>query len=463
MPVFVNRTLNLKKIKLLGFDMDHTLVPYHVREFEGLSYQMALVRLTRDFNYPPEILKLKFDFHRAIVGLVIDRRNGFLLQINRYGKVKSCRCGLKAVSFAEQNRIYENRVVDLREPGFISLDTSFAISQGVLFSQLVELKKKGLDLPDYERLQQDMDRAIDSLHADGSLKERVRRDFDRYVNPDPEAALMLERFKGAGKKLMIVTNSEYEYTRDLLNYALNPFLKNHSHWSELFELVITLADKPGFFSRGSRFLRVDPVSGAMTNHLGPVTGGIFQGGCSSRIQEDLGLSGNEILYIGDHIFGDVLSIKKNCGWRTALVIPDLEEEIQGLRRSQGIQNEIDEKMGRKEILEAELNRLDLAACRGGGINKREAENLLQQIESINALISKQIVAYQRCFNPYWGEILRAGSEESRYADQVDKYACIYMTRVSDLAHHSPKTYFRPRKRVLPHEAYAEGPPPPDQI
>jgi len=36
--VFVNRTLNLKKIKFIGLDMDHTLVRYNIENFERLSY-----------------------------------------------------------------------------------------------------------------------------------------------------------------------------------------------------------------------------------------------------------------------------------------------------------------------------------------------------------------------------------------------------------------------------------------
>ena len=58
---------------------------------------------------------------------------------------------------------------------------------------------------------------------------------------------------------------------------------------------------------------------------------------------------------------------------------------------------------------------------------------------------------QSKFNPYWGELMRAGAEESRFADQLEKYSCIYMERVSDLLNVSSHHYFRPMKRLLPHE------------
>jgi hypothetical protein len=36
--VYVNRTLNLKKIRYIGLDMDHTLVRYNSENFEKLSH-----------------------------------------------------------------------------------------------------------------------------------------------------------------------------------------------------------------------------------------------------------------------------------------------------------------------------------------------------------------------------------------------------------------------------------------
>lgn len=42
----------------------------------------------------------------------------------------------------------------------------------------------------------------------------------------------------------------------------------------------------------------------------------------------LGVKGKDILYIGDHIFGDILKSKKRQGWRTFLVVPELAKELQ---------------------------------------------------------------------------------------------------------------------------------------
>ena len=41
----------------------------------------------------------------------------------------------------------------------------------------------------------------------------------------------------------------------------------------------------------------------------------------------IGAHGKDVLYIGDHIFGDILKSKKIRGWRTFLVIPELAHEL----------------------------------------------------------------------------------------------------------------------------------------
>lgn len=450
--MYVNRSLNLKQIALIGFDMDYTLVRYDSVAFESLSHKHALHLLIDKYSYPPEILDLVFDPARALVGLVIDKRNGNLLKLSRYGKVKMACHGLEQLDFRAVKNAYQNVAVELSDPSFLPLDTLFAISTGVLYSQLVDLKDRGLSLPDYANLAADVARSVDEVHRNGSIKKVVIADFDRYVIRDPLVPALLERYKDYGKKLMIITNSDYEYTSALLGYALDPYWKHHRSWRDVFDVVITQADKPQFFERPSRFLKVDPDSGFMSNWSGKITGGIFQGGWFKPLQEDLGFDGREILYIGDHIYGDVVSIKKRCDWRTALVLEDLGTEINSLKSAYALQTGLDALMERKAEIEAQVNRMDMDRYAGKSTDRKMLDSLFDESDRINQDISEKLNAHRQFFNPYWGEVLRAGHEESRYAGQIDDYACIYMIKVADLYDYSPKTFFRPRRRLMPHEA-----------
>jgi len=37
--------------------------------------------------------------------------------------------------------------------------------------------------------------------------------------------------------------------------------------------------------------------------------------------------GKDVLYVGDHIFGDIIKSKKQKAWRTMLVVPELNHEL----------------------------------------------------------------------------------------------------------------------------------------
>ncbi len=452
MGIFINRTLNLKKIKAIGFDMDYTIVRYNSEAFEKFTHQETLKKLVTEKKYPHEIMNLTFDFKRVIQGLVIDKSHGNLLKVSRFGKVKSAYHGLIPMDFKEQQKLYGTGVIDLSDTHIQSLDTNFAVSNGVIYAQLVELKKNGLTLPNFDKLANDVKEAIDICHSDGTLKNEVRKNISNYIIQDPEVVALFERYKRYGKKLLVITNSDFNYTKLLLDYTINPFLKEHKDWSELFEITVTLASKPRFFNIKTPFLAIDPNTGFMTNAEGKITKGIYQGGFAGKLQNDLGLEGDEILYLGDHIYGDVVSIKKTFNWRTALVLDPLTEEIEAIKKSAPIQKKIDQEMQIKEQLETKLNDLDLNKQEHHKeVSKDELNALFQEIEKVNAKISDLLEEHKKFFNPYWGEMMRAGLEESRFADQVEKYACIYMTKVSDLIQYSPRTYFRPERRVLPHE------------
>mgnify|MGYP005637166155 CR=1 FL=1 len=452
MSVFVNRILNMKKIKAIGFDMDYTLVRYQTEKSEEFTFHQIKQKLVSVKGYPEEVLKLPFDFQRSIQGLIIDKKRGNLLKVSRFGKVKQSVHGITPLRHGEQHDVYRNCWIDLNDPNFHSLDPAFSISHGVAFGELVALKDKGYNLPHYPQIAEDIKACIDLCHRDGSFKNEILHNIEKYIIQDPGMVEVLENFKRFGKKLLIITNSDYSYSKLLLDYAINPFLKEHGHWSEVFELVITLSQKPGFFTRHNGFLRIDPLNGTMTNHHGKLRAGIYQGGSADYLQEDLALEGDEILYLGDHIYGDVVAIKKTCNWRTALVIDPLEPEIRGLNETSEKRSKIEELMLEKRVYELRLDDLDLPKGREQSVETRaEVQKLFSEMDKINQQISELIKETTSSFNPYWGEMMRAGVEESRLSDQVEKYACLYMARVSDFTAHHPRTYFRPVRRTLPHE------------
>lgn len=451
--VFVNRTLNLKRIKHIGLDMDHTLIRYKTEEFEKLSHSIMKEKLVKK-GYPEAVKNLPFKYGSAIRGLVIDKTRGNILKLNRHSAIRASYHGLKPLDFKLQQKTYKSTYIDLSDSDYLAVDTAFSLSLCILYAQLVELKATDPThkYPEFSQIAEDVLYALDQGHADGSLKSTVKKDLDKYIIKDAQVVLGLEKFKLHGKKIFIVTNSDFHYTKLLLDYAINPFLKDHKSWTELFEIVIVSAQKPRFFYDNLGFLKVNPADGSMVNHHGPLVPGIFQGGSANAFTRDFNLQGDEILYIGDHIYGDILRLKKDCGWRTAMVIDELEHEVNINRSTEPVNDQIEKLMETKEPMEEEVTDIMTKKIEGQtNFDEKHLDELQTKISETDTLISTLIRQQQILYNEQWGPMMRSGNEESYFAHQVDRFACVYMPKLGDLLALSPRTYFRAPRRPLAHE------------
>ncbi|PJD90747.1 MAG: 5'-nucleotidase [Legionella sp.] len=451
--VFVNRTINMKKIKYIGLDMDHTLIRYHTKRFETLVYEFVVDYLIQHKQYPPEIKQFSFNFEAAIRGSVVDSKNGNILKLNRYGAIRKSYHGTQLIQYNEQKQIYRSTYVDLSDDNYIAIDTSFSIAFCVLFGQLIGFKDKYPgSLPSYETIAFDVLYSVDQVHAAGDLKRYIGEHLEEFVIQDIHVVKGLKRYIEHGKKFFILTNSDYAYSKLLLDYAINPFLDEGQNWQDIFEYVITLSAKPRFFYDKLRFLNVNAADGHMTNLHGPIVPGIYQGGNAKQFTDDLQLQGDEILYIGDHIYGDILRLKKDCNWRTALVVEELGTEIQAQTQALPIEEDIMHQMMQKETLEHQYVELQSQTFHHKTPEDRlSLQALHEQIIHIDTQVSALIEQQEAFFNPTWGRVFRAGAEESYFAYQVERYACVYMEKLTDLLNLSPYHYFRAHKRMLAHD------------
>lgn len=451
--VFTNRTLNMRKIKYVGFDMDHTLIRYNSKAFEGLAHQHLLKRLVKERGYPEKILKLPFDFNSVIRGLVIDSGKGNLLKVSRHGAIRVSHHGTKRIDYRQQQKDYHGTYVDLSDKNFVAVDTAFSLSVAILYGQLVDVKDSTPEhkMPEYPQLLSDVIDVMDLSHRDDSLKSVVRKNLSQYIIADKELVAGLERYKKHGKKLFIVTNSDYHYSKALLDFAITPFLKDHKSWTDLFEYVVTSARKPRFFYDNQNFLKVNPLDGSLTNYDAKLVPGIYQGGCAPLFEQSLEVNGEDILYVGDHIYGDIVRLKKDSKWRTAVVIDELSDEVENLRKANPCQQQIQDLMEKKSPLEKESVRLASEEIELGKDHTAALKKLQDETTKIDQHISKLIEEIQAVFNPFWGQTMRAGNEESYFAYQVDRFADIYMPTLTDLLTMSPRTYYRAIRRPLAHE------------
>lgn len=451
--VFVNRILNMKKIKLLGLDMDHTLIRYNTENFEALVYKVVVDRLIEIKHYPERIKTLQFNFKDVIRGLIVDSKNGNILKLSRYGAIRHSFHGTQKINYSEQKRIYRSTYVDLNDHNYIAIDTSFSIAFCLLYSQLIDLKDQYPDeLPSYAEIALDTLSMVDGVHGDGSLKRHISQHLSDFVLKDKTLVEGLKRYVKHGKKIFILTNSDFYYTKLLLDYAINPFLDQQQSWQDFFEYVIVLANKPRFFYDNLKFLAVNPSDGSMSNLTGKITPGVYQGGNARKFTDDLEVNGSEILYIGDHIYGDIVRLKKDCNWRTALVVEELGQEISAQRKAVPIELKIASTMEIKKVIEEDYIKLQTEMIEDPLVHEEEPlDDLQAKITLLDQELAELLRQEQNFYNAKWGRVFRAGAEESYFAYQVERFACIYMEKLDDLLELSPLSYFRANRRKLPHD------------
>ncbi|KAJ3694058.1 hypothetical protein LUZ60_009538 [Juncus effusus] len=471
--IFCSRTLNLRSISAIGYDMDYTLVHYNVMAWEGRAYDYGMANL-KSMGFPVD--NLQFDPDLVIRGLIMDKEKGNLVKADRFGYVKRAMHGTNMLSTRSVSEIYGRELVDLRkESRWEFLNTLFSVSEAVMYMQMVDKLDQGavpseLVPLDYKGLFKAVSKALFRAHVEGQLKSEIMAEPERFVEPDPELPLALLDQKEAGKRLLLITNSDYHYTNKMMHHAFNKFLPNDMAWRDLFDMVIVSARKPEFFQMANPLYEVVTNDGLMRPCFKANSGGLYSGGSAQMIEKSLDLHGDEILYVGDHIFTDVSQSKVHLRWRTALICRELEDEFNALIKSRGTKAALVKLIQQKEIVGDLFNQLRLASQRR--FNYRPAQSieatnmddkeltesmqkLLIVMQRLDEKIAPMLEADGELFNKRWGYLSRAGLwDKSHLTRQIEKYADIYTSRVSNFLHYTPFMYFRSQEQTLAHDSHS---------
>lgn len=452
--------------------MDHTLAQYNRAAFESLAFEKTLSKFI-EAGYPEELSQLKFDPRFVIRGLLVDRERGNLLKVDCHKYVKSAFHGRERLDKQTRHKLYNSESFNAYD--FVSVDTFFALSEVQLFVEIIDymrcyprkIKKSFFEV--YEDLRSFMDLS----HADGSIKKNVVAHIDRYLMKDPYKSEALLRMKEGGKNLFLLTNSQWEYTDAVMNFLYSDTKCGFSDWKSYFDIIIVGAGKPGFFTGSQPFYQVVRRSGHLKPHSGKFDSGeIYHGGNCHLFQKLTNQKGDEILYCGDHIFGDIIRSKEGYNWRTLLVVEELVDELKKgeglakpwagisnlLQKREDIDNDIQKTRLQIDNLRRQMNsqRLDQEeVSKSLETSLADLESRIKSNEShlanIDMEFKNQIRTREEKIHPVWGDLMRVGLEKSRFAKQVEEYACLYTIDVGNLRFYSPFKRFTSPHDVLPHE------------
>ncbi|XP_068777031.1 cytosolic purine 5'-nucleotidase-like isoform X1 [Struthio camelus] len=457
--IFVNRSLALEKIKCFGFDMDYTLAVYKSPAYEALAFELLLEHLV-SIGYPAEILTYRYDPAFPTRGLVFDTLFGNLLKVDSHGNLLVCAHGLRFLKGAEILRYYPNKFIQRDDTKrFHILNTLFNLTETYLYACLVDFfsncsryvncdtgYKHGNLFMSFRSMFQDVREAMDHVHLSGCLKEKTLENLEKYVVKDPRVPLLLSRMKEVGK-VFLATNSDYSYTDAIMSYLFDFGDEDKAGslqrpWRSYFDLIVVDTRKPLFFAEGTVLRQVNTDTGKlrMGTYTGPLQHcAVYSGGSSDLVCDLLGVKGKDILYVGDHIFGDILKSKKRQGWRTFLVVPELARELQVWTEK----SELFEELRSLDLLLAELYQ---------DLDSSSSER--PDISSIKHQIQKVTHEMDLCYGKM-GSLFRCGSRQTLFANQLMRYADLYAASFINFLYYPFSYLFRAAPALMPHESTVE--------
>ncbi|KAI5625508.1 5'-nucleotidase domain-containing protein 1, partial [Silurus asotus] len=336
---------SLEECDVIGFDLDHTLCRYHLKETCMLIYESFARYLVEHKGYDKDLLQVTpetWDF--CFKGLVVDLEVGNLIKLAEDGSVLRATHGTRNLSTEEIVKHYGPKrewkhfnnlnTTFTRSAKYYFYDNYFDLPGALLCARVVDmLDKKGKEVtPD---LWKDLVAAIDHNYNTSAFREdsgwyfpSVKRDPDRYLQSCPKSVCQwLRNLKDSGKVLLLITSSHSDYCRLVCEHILG------KEFEDLFDVIITNALKPGFFSllpqqRPFRTLVSDVESEVELSCL-EKCGWFSQGNwlhLNDLLKSLTSKQQPKVVYFGDSMRSDMFPAFTYANWETVMILEEIEGE-----------------------------------------------------------------------------------------------------------------------------------------
>ncbi|XP_076262065.1 5' nucleotidase C isoform X1 [Rhynchophorus ferrugineus] len=446
--VFACNELDLKEVKVYGFDYDYTLACYKP-SLEHLLYNLGRQTLIEQYKYPAEISKLEYKPNFAVRGLHYDIEKGVLLKLDSFLQIQfgTVYRGLTPLSNEEVLNLYKNRIIPIAYVEGHTKNAQLILQESqskmVQLADLFSVPEMGLlcNVADYfeknhidyhpEILFRDIQSSIKNSHP--VMHQIVGQNVHDYIESNDKTRPFFDKLVHAGKKLFLVTNSPYHFVNKGMELLIGP------DWKDYFDVLIVQARKPRFFTDVSRPIRVfDEQSG--THIWDRVTklekGVIYYEGTVKQMQELTGWRGHQVLYFGDHPYSDLADVTLEHGWRTGAIITELTHEIATLNDPEFKKNANWLQM-LTQLIE------DHQDCEDPEEQKILAKWMAERDRLRNDI--------KYVFNKQFGSVFRTYHNPTYFSRRLFRFADIYTSNLTNLLNYSVNHTFYPRRGVMPHE------------
>jgi hypothetical protein len=170
------------------------------------------------------------------------------------------------------------------------------------------------------------------------------------------------------------------------------------------------------------------------------------------LEREIDATADSIIYFGDHTYGDILRSKKSVGWRTAMIVPEVAEEVAAMAPLRADWQELAAVEDLLEDLVLEKDNLQVdGVSEAATARLAELNKLVREALGHRARLQRNL---RSVLNPHWESLFREGRAASRLGRQIMEFACIYTGRVSNFLHYPADKFFARPVEVLPHERWA---------
>uniref|UniRef100_G1KMD2 5'-nucleotidase domain-containing protein 1 n=2 Tax=Anolis carolinensis TaxID=28377 RepID=G1KMD2_ANOCA len=333
-------SFSLADCEVIGFDLDHTLCRYHLAHSAPLIYESFAQYMVKEKGYDKELLNVtpeSWDF--CCKGLVLDMEDGNFLKLSEDGSVLRASHGTKHMTPEEILETYGRKEwkhfktmsgMVSRSAKYYSYDNYFDLPGALLCARIVDGLNKHSPRRKYE-FWKDIIAAIQHNYKTSAFKENcgtyfpeVKSNPEKYIQYCPDSVKKwLRRLKDNGKILLLITSSHSDYCRLLCEHTLG------NDFADLFDIIISNALKPGFFSqspnqRPFRTLENDEEQEALPALDKP---GWYSQGNSTHLYELLkkmtGKLEPKVVYFGDSMHSDIFAAHHYNNWETVLILEEL--------------------------------------------------------------------------------------------------------------------------------------------
>ncbi|KAJ2160468.1 hypothetical protein GGF46_002230 [Coemansia sp. RSA 552] len=454
--IFPNTELRLSKVRTYGFDYDYTLARYTDKLPETI-YNMIRDVLVSKMLYPPALGGLRYDKTFAIRGISYDKETGWLFKLDSNYNIAMDTVHYGREPLRDLEEVYSLHNGPHVAPDYVKshlyhLNDIYSVPEATLLADVVQyFSEHNMSFhPRY--LAEDIRAAGEYIHkGDGvntsPLHSVIMENIGDYLNRAPELLEILNKLKGEGKRLFLLTNSGYQYVDKGLSYMFDT-----KDWREVFDVVIVSARKPSWYLSHRPFRVVPTGASGVQPSWAPVDsfedGQVYSGGNLMSFTSITGYSDRNVMYFGDHIYSDLRDPSIQRGWFTGAIVSELKYELSVLQRA-----EYRQYVSYVQLIEKILkhSQQETRSSLFGRLSVEEKEAFRMLLDVGRSERRRIRWRLRDCFNTNFGSVFRTEKYPSLFATKIKSFANVYTADLSNLGAYPSDFIFYPKRMTQAHE------------